>query len=459
MAIIVGLTQPGRPHERFRDRGDRPPPLAVRCGAAPVVGERGGPGAGRLPRGAKPRGWVAGAAAPGKNHRPPSLLLLRSWPVGLGRPLARGHAARARLFPQALCQPRRISRLRGRHRWQGQRPELRSVQSSFRPTCLCERPPRVRRSGLLAPAGRSAAHDARAILCPSAWRLFRESSRSTAAAVESAHAPARSRARLDRPRRRSPVARLWAQPERIRAYAAHRRSDDEVAAAIKGLRRFLATPTEGLWFDQLGADDVFILEPARATSLYHIIGAVAELSHALPAAASDSVPASNARGPAPRVIYLVTEDWYFISHRLPMARAARNAGFEVHVATRIDRHGAAIEAEGFHLHPISWRRGSLDPRDLVRVVREVRKLYRKLNPDLAHHVALPAAVVGSLAATGLPVVCLNALTGLGTMFIDATAKVRVARAPLRLALPSLLNRSRAAVVVPNPDDPARDQRT
>src|SRR6478752_3079826 len=62
---------------------------------------------------------------------------------------------------------------------------------------------------------------------------------------------------------------------------------------------------------------------------------------------------------APRVIYLVTEDWYFISHRLPMARAARNAGFEVHVATCIDRHGAAIEAEGFHLHPVAWRRGSM----------------------------------------------------------------------------------------------------
>jgi mannose/cellobiose epimerase-like protein (N-acyl-D-glucosamine 2-epimerase family) len=77
-----------------------------------------------------------------------------------------------------------------------------------------------------------------------------------------------------------PVARLWAQAERIRAYLAQRRSKDEVAAAIKGLRRFLATPTEGVWFDQLGADDVFVLEPARATSLYHIIGAVAELSAA-----------------------------------------------------------------------------------------------------------------------------------------------------------------------------------
>jgi glycosyltransferase involved in cell wall biosynthesis len=126
----------------------------------------------------------------------------------------------------------------------------------------------------------------------------------------------------------------------------------------------------------------------------------------------------------------------------------------VHVATRVDRHGAAIEAEGFHLHPISWRRGSLDPRDLVRVVREVRKLYRSLEPHLAHHVALPATVVGSLAATGLPVVCLNAMTGLGTMFTSDTAKVRVTRAALTLALRHLLGRPRSAVLVQNIDDRA-----
>ena len=251
-----------------------------------------------------------------------------------------------------------------------------------------------------------------------------------------------------------PVARLWAQAERIRAYLVRDRSDADVAAAIKGLRRFLATPAKGVWFDQLGTDDVFIIEPARATSLYHIVGAVAELSHAGPAAANLGSPANKARASSPRVIYLVTEDWYFVSHRLPMARAARNAGFEVHVATRVGRHGAAIEAEGFELHPISWRRGSLDPRDLVRVVREVRKLYRELGPDLAHHVALPAALVGSLAAIGLPLVCLNAMTGLGTMFTEDTSKARVARASLRLVLRALLKRSRAAVLVQNVDDRA-----
>ena len=160
------------------------------------------------------------------------------------------------------------------------------------------------------------------------------------------------------------------------------------------------------------------------------------------------------RAVTPRLIYLVTEDWYFISHRLPMARAARAAGFDVHVATRVDRHGTAITAEGFHLHPISWQRGSLDPRDFVRVLREVRRLYRKLKPDLAHHVALPATVVGSLAAAGLPTMCLNAMTGLGTMFISDAPKMRLARLTLRPALRALLGRARSAVLVQNLDDRA-----
>ena len=257
-----------------------------------------------------------------------------------------------------------------------------------------------------------------------------------------------------------PVARLWAQAERVRAYTIDRRPGDEerVAAAIKGLRRFLATPTPGLWFDRLGTDDRFIVEPARATSLYHIMGAVAELANALDVSSDTTATAARSSEKPQRVIYLVTEDWYFISHRLPMARAARDAGFEVHVATRVDRHGEAIKAEGFHLHPVPWRRGSLDPRDLIQTAHAVRKLYRGLEPDLAHHVALQAAIVGSLAATGLPVVQLNALTGLGTIFVSDKIKARVLRPGLRVLLRALFDRANSAVLVQNLDDRAAIER-
>ena len=67
----------------------------------------------------------------------------------------------------------------------------------------------------------------------------------------------------------------------------------------------------------------------------------------------------------PKLVYLVTEDWYFLSHRLPMALAAKHAGYDVHVATRVDRPGAASRRMGFTLHPLDWRRGSLNPLDLI----------------------------------------------------------------------------------------------
>jgi hypothetical protein len=64
--------------------------------------------------------------------------------------------------------------------------------------------------------------------------------------------------------------------------------------------------------------------------------------------------AGTGTGDGPLVLFVVTEDWYFVSHRLPMARAAAAAGFRVAVATRVDRHGDAIRADGVALHPLPW---------------------------------------------------------------------------------------------------------
>lgn len=75
-----------------------------------------------------------------------------------------------------------------------------------------------------------------------------------------------------------PVARLWAQAERIRAYLVEGRDEAQITSPVAALIRFLAVEKQGLWFDQLDANGRFVEEPARATSLYHIIGAVTELT-------------------------------------------------------------------------------------------------------------------------------------------------------------------------------------
>lgn len=151
-------------------------------------------------------------------------------------------------------------------------------------------------------------------------------------------------------------------------------------------------------------------------------------------------------------MYLVTEDWYFLSHRLPMALAAKRAGYDVHVATRVNRGGAEIARLGFTLHPLSWQRGSLNPVRLLSVIRDIRTIYRKYAPDIVHHVALQPAIIGSLAAIGLPITRLNALAGLGYRFTSTSAKARVLRPALTMFLRALLKGENAAVLVQNPDD-------
>ena len=129
-----------------------------------------------------------------------------------------------------------------------------------------------------------------------------------------------------------------------------------------------------------------------------------------------------------KILFLVSEDWYFLSHRLPVARAAQKAGARVSVATRVREHGAAIEAEGFTLHPLELSRSGRNPfRDLTQIA-SIHRLYRRVRPDIVHHVALKPSLYGSLAAwmAGTPSV-VNAFAGMGYVFISRSEERRVGK--------------------------------
>lgn len=150
----------------------------------------------------------------------------------------------------------------------------------------------------------------------------------------------------------------------------------------------------------------------------------------------------------------MTEDWYFLQHRLPMAEAAARTGYAVHVATHVNKDGAAIEDAGFKLYPLNWRRGSLNPFDILRIVAEIRRLYRLLQPDIVHHVALQPVVIGSIASMGMPLAQVNSFLGLGAAFASPQLSARMIWAALKLVLPRLTNRPRTIVTVENRDDKA-----
>jgi len=161
------------------------------------------------------------------------------------------------------------------------------------------------------------------------------------------------------------------------------------------------------------------------------------------------------------LLFLVTEDWAFWSHRLAVARAARDAGWRVHVACRVTAHGDRITAEGFSLHPLPLRRSGRNPLGELAVIWVIARLYRTVRPDLVHHVAMKPVLYGSVAARLARVrAAINAMTGMGSVFSTRKLSIRLLRPFIVIAFRLLLNRRGDLLVVQNEDDAAlfRDRR-
>jgi hypothetical protein len=135
-----------------------------------------------------------------------------------------------------------------------------------------------------------------------------------------------------------------------------------------------------------------------------------------------------------KLLFLQTEDWSFWSHRLPLARAAQAAGYDVVVALRAGAHADRLRSEGFRVVPLGWRRGGVNPFHELLMLWAIIRLYAREKPDIVHQVSAKPILYGSLAARlcGVPAI-VNALTGLGFVFVTETFKARALRAAMRLA--------------------------
>jgi glycosyltransferase involved in cell wall biosynthesis len=152
----------------------------------------------------------------------------------------------------------------------------------------------------------------------------------------------------------------------------------------------------------------------------------------------------------PKLLFVVTEDWYFVSHRLQLAIAASEAGYEVAVATRVAKHADVIKGAGIRLIPFELSRRVGNPMlEFLALI----KLYRREKPDIVHHVALKLVLFGALAARFTNIKAqVNAVTGLGWLFISRNSIVRFGRPFITWFLARLLNSPHSRVIVQNPDD-------
>lgn len=160
---------------------------------------------------------------------------------------------------------------------------------------------------------------------------------------------------------------------------------------------------------------------------------------------------------AKRIVFVVTEDWYFWSHRVGLARRVRDAGWEVHVACRVSKHGDLISNEGFELHPLQMARTSRNPLRDLGFLRQLNDIFGKVRPDVVHNVALKPALYGSLVSRRRDVpVNVSTIAGLGSLFASDGSNPNgisgLSRKALVLGLRLSQKPDTARVIVQNQDD-------
>lgn len=157
-----------------------------------------------------------------------------------------------------------------------------------------------------------------------------------------------------------------------------------------------------------------------------------------------------------KLLIVVNVDWFFVSHRLPIALEAVRQGYEVHIATTLTDEKFMLQSYGLIVHAISINRSEVSMLDTIKTIWQFKRLFRVVKPDIVHLVTIKPVLFGGLVARiiKLPAV-VTAVSGLGVVFVSRGVKARIRRFLVGQLYRFALAHSNQIVIFQNPDDVKR----
>ena len=153
------------------------------------------------------------------------------------------------------------------------------------------------------------------------------------------------------------------------------------------------------------------------------------------------------------VLLVSNSSWYLYNFRLPLIRDLRRSGYQVALVAPYDAHTALLTAEGFSVHNWLVSRSSLNPFREAQALVDLWRIYERVQPDLVHHFTIKACLYGTIAAKGARVYrVINAVTGLGHVFLGTRRRSTLLRRGLRPLYSAVFKARRSTVVFQNADD-------
>lgn len=154
-----------------------------------------------------------------------------------------------------------------------------------------------------------------------------------------------------------------------------------------------------------------------------------------------------------KLFIIVNVDWFFLSHRLPVALAAQKAGWDVTIVTADTGRLKDIEAKGLKTINLPMSRSGMNIKEELGTMWFLYNLYKREKPDVVHHVGMKTILWGTLAAKFAKVNgVVNAVSGLGGFFAEDNKSM------LAKVMPKVLkfshNRKNLLVIFQNNEDRA-----
>ena len=159
-----------------------------------------------------------------------------------------------------------------------------------------------------------------------------------------------------------------------------------------------------------------------------------------------------------KIIFNITEDWFFLSHFLSRALSAKRNGFEIYVCCNETNKKNVIESYGIKFIRLPYKRASINPLYETYILIRLIFIIINVRPDLVHNVALKPIIQGSIASKLLNVnSVVNAPVGMGYIFTSNSLKARLLKPILIFLLRIFLiahsgKSKRSKVIFENIDD-------
>lgn len=154
-----------------------------------------------------------------------------------------------------------------------------------------------------------------------------------------------------------------------------------------------------------------------------------------------------------RVLFIITEDWALISHRLHLVDAAIAVGYEVGLATRINNHYHILKRHGVKIYEWNLRRRSLNPiREIITLVRLYQILWL-FKPDIIHAVAQkPVIYAGLVKRFYRKIAFIGTLGGVGYIFTNNSLKASLLKPVVTTFLKLALMQKKTRLILQNKDN-------